>query len=816
MIEIWCPLAGWAGPLSELPDPVFAERMLGDGIQIDPTEGLLIAPAAGVVEAIHASRHALTLATDAGPVLLLHVGLETVALGGRGFKPLVQAGDRVGVGQGLLRFDLDRLALHAKSLQTPIVVTNGERFRIVSRREGLLAAGDLLMELEPVAAANASAAPLAGPTAETTLALPLAHGLHARPAARIAAEAARFQAEMTIGAVGGAAVSARSPVAMLALGLDHGAQLHLQAHGPDAQAALDAVTALIVSGMGELKPTAEAPAPASDAPLPDTLHGASASPGRAIGPAFRFRRAEIAVREVAGTAEAERQALAAACAAAAAHPEAAGPGADIAAAHRAFLADPALQAAADAAIATGASAGVAWRRATDGFAAQLAAAGPRFAERIADLRDIERQVLLALAGGAADAPRPPAGAILLADGLGPSDLMALADAGLAGLATGDGGPTSHVAIIAQSIGLPMLAALGPHLAAVPDGRMLLLDASAGQLETAPGAQRLEQAQGEAAARAAAREAALAHAGEPAITLDGARIELFANVGSRAEAGIAAGQGAEGCGLLRTEFLFLDRAAPPSEAEQRDAVQAIADALPGKTLIVRTMDIGADKPAPWLNLAAEENPALGLRGIRLQLARRDLLESQLRALLAVQAPVQIMLPMVAELSELETVRVLLHDLAAKAGREPPPLGIMIETPAAALMSAVLAESADFFSIGSNDLSQYALAADRTNPAVAPLLDGVHPAVLRLIAATAEGAAARRRLVGLCGSLAADPLAVPLLIGLGVTELSVPPAAVAETKALVRKLGLAQCRALAARAMRAHNAAAVRAMVREELA
>ena len=810
MIELLSPLSGWVAPLSELPDPVFAEGMLGGGVQIDPTEGLLVAPAAGRVESIHSAAHAITLACDAGPVLLLHVGLETVALGGRGFEPLVAAGDRVAAGQPLLRFDLDLLAQAARSLATPILVTNGEAFRIAWAGAGLIAAGEPLMRLEAVDAA-ARAGGAAGPLAARDLVLPLAHGLHARPAARLAREAARFDAALRIGS-GDRMAPADSPVAMLALALPHGAAIRLEATGPEAEAALDAVAAMIAGGMGEFRATGGAPGGADAAAgLPPVLTGVRASPGRAIGPAFQFRRPEIAVRTSFLGADAELAALeyARKATAAALAQAAGGEGAasDIAAAHLSFLDDPALLDAARRGIAGGASAGVAWQRATDGFAALLAGASRRFAERVADLRDVERQLLAALAGGSGEQALPPPGVILLADDLGPSDLMALAGVGLAGIAGADGGPTSHVAIIAQGLGLPMVAALGP-LGAIPDGRMLLLDADAASLETAPDEARLAAARATAEAAAARRAAALDTAALPTVTRDGVAIELFANLGSVADARMAALQHAEGCGLLRTEFLFLDRDTPPTEEEQRRDVQAIADALGPKPLVVRTLDIGADKPAPWLDQPAEENPALGLRGIRLQLARPALLEGQFRAMLAVDAPLSLMLPMVAHAAELAQARALLLRLAAEAGRAPPPLGIMVETPAAALMAETLAAEADFFSIGSNDLAQYALAADRTNPAVAATLDGLHPAVLRLIAQTVAGAAMRGRWVGICGSLAADPQAVPILIGLGLTELSVPPAAVAETKAAVRGLSMAQCRALAARALAAPDAAAVR--------
>jgi phosphocarrier protein FPr/phosphocarrier protein len=389
--------------------------------------------------------------------------------------------------------------------------------------------------------------------------------------------------------------------------------------------------------------------------------------------------------------------------------------------------------------------------------------------------------------------------------------MALGEAGLAGIATARGGTTSHVAIIAAGMGVPMLVSLGDALALVEPGSELVIEN--GALRIAPDAAEVAAIRARIETRQVRRQAALAHADQPAVTTDGTRIEIFVNLGSAADARAAVAEGAEGCGLLRTEFLFLDRATPPDEEEQRAAYQAIAEALGDRPLIVRTLDIGADKPAPYLTIAAEENPALGLRGIRLQLARRDLLDAQLRALLRVKAkaPLKLMLPMVADRAELIAAREALAKHAADLGVASPELGIMVETPAAALTAAALAVEADFFSIGSNDLSQYALARDRTNPAVAAGLDGLHPAVLRLIDETVRGGAAHGRWTGVCGGLAADPEAVPLLIGMGVTELSVPGASVAETKALVRTLDLSRCRAVAAQALMAPDADAVRALV-----
>lgn len=813
--RIASPLAGWATPLSQVPDPVFADRMLGDGVAIDPVEGRLVAPGAGTVVSVHPAGHAVTLELDAGPVLLMHIGLETVGLGGAGFAPRVADGQRVEAGQVLVEFDLDRLARSAKSLVTPVIVTNGEAFAVeIAGTDRAVAIGEPLMTVRALggaAAANDAAAP---GIISRSLDLPLAYGLHARPAARIAQLAASYPGMIEIAAPSGRAASARSAVAMLALALPHGAAITVR--GSDA-GGVAAIADLLESGMGEFRPVeaAVAASPEIPAAAPPLLKGVVAVPGIAIGPAFRLADSVSDIPERGGGADAERTALAAAKDKVRAElgADAAGDGdhAGIAAAHLVLLDDPELASAAEAAIVSGKSAGFAWQQAIALYVDQLRGTGDaRFAERIDDFNDLGRRVVLAIHGGPDQAPPPP-GAILVADELYPSQLMALGDAGLAGIATARGGTTSHVAIIAAGMGLPMLVSLGDALAGVEPGSDLVIEG--GTLRIAPDAAEVAAARERIEARRARRQAALARTEEPAITADGTRIEVFVNLGSAADARTAVAEGAEGCGLLRTEFLFLDRATAPGEDEQRAAYQAIADALGDRPLIVRTLDIGADKPAPYIAIAAEENPALGLRGIRLQLARRDLLDTQLRALLGVtaRAPIRLMLPMVADRAELVATRGRLAELAAEIGVAAPELGIMVETPAAALTAAALAAEADFFSIGSNDLSQYALARDRTNPAVAAGLDGLHPAVLRLIDETVRGGAAHGRWTGVCGGLAADPQAVPLLIGLGISELSVPAASVAETKALVRTLDLARCRTIAAQALAAPDADAVRALV-----
>jgi phosphocarrier protein FPr/phosphocarrier protein len=297
------------------------------------------------------------------------------------------------------------------------------------------------------------------------------------------------------------------------------------------------------------------------------------------------------------------------------------------------------------------------------------------------------------------------------------------------------------------------------------------------------------------------------------TADGTRIEVFANVGSEAEAHAAVRNGAEGSGLLRTEFLFLERTAPPDEAEQLDQYQQIATALEGRPLTIRTLDIGGDKPIPYLPLPHEENPALGLRGVRTSLWRPDLLRIQLRAILRVRPTGQcrILLPMITDVGEIRAVRTMLEELRREEGYlEPIAVGAMIETPASAVMADRIAREADFLSVGTNDLTQYTLAMDRGHPELAARLDALHPAVLRLIAMVVAAAKTHGRMVAVCGGLASDPVAVPVLIGLGVHELSMVPAVIPQLKALISRLNVDDCTTLANAALERETAEAVRAL------
>jgi phosphocarrier protein FPr/phosphocarrier protein len=832
------PLSGWSTPLNEIPDPVFAGRMLGDGLAVDPTAATLHAPCNGEIIALAESKHAVTLRTDGGAEILMHVGIDTVSLGGAGFVAHVQPGRKVAAGERLITFDLDLIARRAKSLLTPILVMEGCGFTVVRRSENReVAVGDVLMEIAPIGAASGRRGAdeprlteghdeiAAGEVRRVRVALE--HGIHARPAAQIVNALKGLAGQVSLAAHGRSA-NARSTVALMKLGVRRGDEVEVRATGADAGSAFAAVAALLgdarfAAPAEASKPTSVRPPVASDAAdarAGAALPGVIASRGLAVGRAVRLAVREIEVAQFGAgvaheTAQLDRARAQVRARLEAARVSAAGTARDIVEAHLELLDDPELTGQALALMVEGASAAHSWRQAIRGSTEALRSLGdPRMAERVDDLLDLESQVLLSLSGntGAAAQELPPE-AILIGEELLPSQLVALDASRLAGIGLAAGGATSHVSILAAAMGIPALVALGPVVRLIAEGTPLLLDADAGLLHVDPGAERLAATRRQVESRAARRAAEVEAAQQDCYTADGRRIQVFANIGSLAEAQAAARNGAEGCGLLRTEFLFLERETAPGEAEQHAEYQRLAEVLAGKPLTVRTMDIGGDKPIPYLPMPAEENPALGLRGVRTSLWRPDLLRQQLRAILGVRpyGQCRILLPMIADVAEIRSVRAMVEEARAGIGRrEPIEVGVMIETPASALMAEAIAAEADFFSIGTNDLTQYTLAMDRGHPELAARLDALHPAVLRLIARTAEGAQARRRLVAVCGGLASDPAAAPILIGLGVHELSAVPSVIPRLKALIRTLTLADCAGIARQSLEQHSAEAVRAL------
>ncbi|MEA2322104.1 MAG: multiphosphoryl transfer protein, partial [Solirubrobacteraceae bacterium] len=674
-------------------------------------------------------------------------------------------------------------------------------------------------------------------------------GLHARPAARFVGAATGRGAEVQVvnATTGRGPVSARSLTALATLGVRQGHEIVVRARGAGAQAALAAIQALADDNFGDddgngdgaaappapATPAAPAAPETAAAPAPgDALAGLPVSPGIAIGPVRRLLAAPLAVPEdppespaaeqdrldrAREAARADLRDARAAIAARAGEGEAA-----IFDAHLLLVDDEALLDPARAAIDRDArNAAQAWDAAVRAGAEAYRATDDEYLrERAADVLDVGRRVLGHLTGaGAARATLDGPGVLVAAD-LTPGETAALDRDLVHGIATAHGSATSHAAILSRALGIPAVVGLGPGLLKVPDGTPLLLDGEAGTVVVDPGEDAVADAERRRAEEARIRAERRERAAAPAATRDGRRIEVAANLGAVDEARAAVAHGAEGVGLLRTEFLFLGRADAPGEEEQVAALSGVAAALGGRPLVIRTLDVGADKPLAFLPQPPEENPFLGRRGIRLALAFPDVLRTQLRAIVRVAAEhdgVKVMFPMIAALHEVHAARAMLDEVRAELGLDPPlEVGVMVEVPAVAVAAERFARDVDFFSIGTNDLAQYTVAAERGNEHVAQLAAGPVPAVLRLVASVVEGARAHGRWVGVCGELAGDPLAAALLAGLGVDELSMAPPRIPDVKEALRGIDSGDAQRVARAACDADDADAARRLAADLVA
>jgi phosphocarrier protein FPr len=677
------------------------------------------------------------------------------------------------------------------------------------------------------------------------LTVPNPTGLHARPASRFVRTAMRFDADITVQNVthGRPVANAKSMMAVANTGTAwQGERIRITARGDDAEEALAALQALVESGFGEMDavaegPRAEAPSPTALAvsdvePEPSVvapevvvktegkLQGIPASEGFVVAPAFIYRPDELDVQrwtvsdtqgeiERLGIALREaREQLTDLQGTVAQHDEDV---AEIFEFQRMMLEDPTLVESVEEEIrrtTCNAEAGV--EQVFDEWARRFESGEDTVMRlRAADVRDAGSRVLRVLLGAVEEVPLStlPEPVIVVAEDLTPSDTARLDREKAQGLCTAAGGATSHVAILARMWNLPAVVGLGHTLLQIPEQTLLAIDGDAGVVEIDPAPEVVQAYRQQREQRAARMAAAMAEREAPAITKDGRRVEVVANIGDVATAREAIDLGAEGVGLLRTEFLYLERATVPDEEEQFQAYRAIADVMGQRPLIIRTLDVGGDKPLPYVELEPEMNPFLGMRAIRLSLRRPELFQPQLRAILRAgeRRNVKVMFPLIATYDEVVQAKEALqqaHETLSQEGiphAEDVEVGIMVETPASALEADKIAPLVDFFSIGSNDLTQYTLAADRGNEQLGQLFQALNPAVLRLIGRVIDAVHAAGKWAGVCGELAGRRRAIPILLGLGLDEFSMTPRAIPEAKQIIRSLTLTEARDIAQRAI-----------------
>ncbi len=838
-LALKAPLSGFLMPIEQVPDEVFSTRALGDGIALDPITNAVLAPCNGRIVQLHDAHHALTIATPSGIKVMIHVGLDTVYLNGEGFQAHVQVGDKVETGQMLIEFDPDFVAQRAPSLLTMIVIMDSEDVLSFGKARGAATATEtVILDLKLKQGGGGSAgddlSDGSGDATSRQLLILNQLGLHARPAAVLANLARQYKSEIRL-LKGKHSADAKSITSLMNLDLAFRDEITLEALGPDAAQAIQALSRVIELGLGEegakgiLAPASisraaiDAPAPRLHSSDPNILFGVTTSPGLAVGNIHQLRRRLLVLNsEAVGDVAGERAALDKALnrsitelqvMQARLQSEGSPAQAALYAVQEELLHDPVMLASVDEKIDTGSSAAFAWETTINSQAARLEKVSSELlASRAEDLREAGRRLLAHLPGVESELVEQPVNTILIAGDLSPADIAAVNRDRVIGLATTLGGATSQASILARSLDMPAIAGIEGRALDIVDGTPIILDATRAKIHLNPSKEEIAYVVGMLRKRKQKRKTDRENVLEAAVTTDGHHMQIAANLSAADSAEQAIDVGADGIGLLRTEALFLERGSAPDESEQAETYASIAGILgDAKPLIIRTLDLGSAGPPAYLPITPQSNPFLGERGIRAGLARPYLLRTQIRAILRASAAggnMHIILPMIAALEEWRMAKALIDEEVKNLGLKSLPVGIMVSTPAAAIMAEQFAREADFFSIDSNDLAQYVLGMDRDHPALAAQIDALNPAVLRLIAQTTAGAQKHSRWVGVCGSMASDPQAVPILMGLGVKQLSAAVPTVPTIKALIRALSLEDARKRARYALTLESAADVR--------
>lgn len=672
------------------------------------------------------------------------------------------------------------------------------------------------------------------PTREIRLVVQNQMGMHARPAAKFVTTAAKFQSEITLRNVTANTklVNGKSINQVVTSGIRQQDEIAIAATGADATEALAALQQLVEANFGEnLHKT---PFPEISKVSNAQLSGISASPGIAIGNVVIYQptifgvanqqadnfqvewdKFQIAVSRARDQIQMLRQ-------------KAAIRGKEEAAifdAHLLFLEDPAVIDRVRLLIfEESKSAEAAWQGVVNDTLALYQALKDSYLQaRAADVSDVGKQVLQLLTGAEKETLDLQEPAILVATELTPSETVQLDPSKVLGICTVSGGANSHAGILARALGIPAVMGVGVNLLQLENGTMIALDGGTGEVWVEPDNKQLRELQRQRDNQLAENEALKTAAQQPAFTCDGHRVKVMANICGVADATLAVDTGACGVGLLRSEFLYLDREIAPTEEEQVEIYQTIAQTFFPHPVIIRTLDIGGDKPLPYLNLQQEANPFLGLRGIRFLLDCPELLKTQLRAILraSYRQQIKVMFPLVSSIREIRAVKEIFATVQTElcsekiSFDEEMEVGMMIEVPAAVVMADKLAAEVDFFSIGTNDLTQYVMASDRNNPKVATLADAFEPAVLRMIQQTVIAAHNAGIWVGVCGELASSGLATPILVGLGVDELSMNAPAIPAVKAAISKLTIKEAEAIASTVLQLDCAQEVREYVAQQL-
>ena len=824
-LNLYSPVNGVMIDISKVPDEAFAEKMLGDGVAFEPEENFISAPLDATVKTLHKCLHAIVLEKN-GFEILIHIGVDTVSLRGQGFKALVKDGDSVKRGQKIIEFDRDFLAKNAKS--NIVIMVIAAPLEATLKKENLI---KVTTQTKVFDAFYQEILPqIIEPRISQTFtseefSILNKTGLHARPAGEVTTLAQSFKDTDIFLLKGQKQAKAKSVVEILGLSLEYGDKVKVMATGADAEFAAVEVKNFILSELNDdLIPPKLQPeiSPRIAISGEAQFKGIGIFDGLSIGKAYVLRNYKFDVQEkslltveqelakfrgslknVKSTLDKERHAV-----------YGQKDREEILLAHITILEDPFLIDETEQLIKKGYSAAFAFSSAVGRAIEALKKAGNAILRsRVADFIDLETRLLADLTGKNYGLPKFTEDTIIIAKELLSHHLNDLNEH-ITGIVMAEGSALSHVSIMLKTLGIPTVIGAGQDILKISDGADIILDSKLGTITVNP--TNISEVKKQAEIIKINRQENMAHAFEPSITKDGVEITVTGNVGTLDQAKKSADQGAQGIGLVRTEFLFASAKKAPTEREQYEIYQKIVDLQNGNPVIIRTLDVGADKPIPFIPQIKEENPILGRRGIRTSFANVEILKTQLRAIMRVKpyGIAKIMIPMVTFIEEISTVRRFVKEEQSKLGIDKVSLGMMVEVPAAALMSEEFAKEVDFFSVGTNDLTQYTLALDRSHPTLNFLSDSLNPSILRMVKLTVEGAKKYGRPVGVCGAVASEPAGAILLIGLGIRALSVVPSVIADIKALIRKIDVKKCEQVAQRAVNCTSVAEVRYLVKTE--
>ena len=832
ILELYAPVSGKTQSIETVPDAVFAQKTIGDGVSILPSSFVLNAPCDGTIMNIHSAKHALTLKTKHDIEVLMHIGLDTVMLKGNGFDLKAEVGQIVKKGDALIAFQPDVIERNGKSLLTEIIIVNMDKTSglIPVTDKDVIAGKDIVMTImlknEKQSVSDLSDEGMKTESWEIEVKNPA--GFHARPAAVLVNSAKRFESQIEI-VCNQKEANAKSLTAVMGLDIKHGDFIRLKANGNDSVEAMKTLIPLIENGLGEDLSQSSVPVLKDDVVLKkqdkeNLFFGIAASPGVAFGIAVQLQDVVFDVEEFGGPTSKEKEKLMTALTEAGDElvdlyeqtmKKSGREKAGIFAAQQELLEDPELIKNTLALIEKERSAAFAWQQTINKQIKRFSEMkNPLLAGRAADLQDVGKRVLRLLTHGEEQKICLPENAVVFAREISPSDTALLDPDKVAGFVTVTGGASSHAAILARSMMLPAVSGVSVEALNVLNGTPVLLDGTKGQVKLYPDEEDKQTALSRNECEHKMRKNLFEARNEPAVTKDGVRVEVAGNIGGIEDANRVFSSGGEGVGLLRSEFLFLGRREAPGEDEQAAVYEKIAQiAGENKSIVIRTLDVGGDKDLPYIKEPEEDNPFLGVRGLRLSLRYQDLFRSQIRAILksADKTKIRIMFPMVTTLDELKKAKQIVEEEQNRLNVSGVEIGIMVEVPAAAMTADLLAPYVDFFSIGTNDLTQYTMACDRGNPLLANLSDSLHPAVLRMIKMTVEGAEKYGKWVGVCGAMAGEENAVPVLTGLGIRELSVVPSLIPAIKAQIRSLSFTECKALAMQAVKQPTASDVHRIV-----